>query len=83
MPKTSTSTQRQWLYLKPLPKAEYTLLKAIVKRYSLKDDSEAVLIALRLLYEVRQFKDGQGNQWIVNIINEYRTDPNAERSYVV
>lgn len=69
------------LRMRQLPKPEYKLLKAMVKKYQLRDDSELVSIALALMYEVSTYKAGQGEGWIAQVIDTLRTLPERDRQY--
>lgn len=71
--------------MRTLPKAEYRLFKAMVKQYHLDDDSELVTVMLRLVYELIHQTDAAGNntgeQWLLAIINQWRSDPLEKRVY--
>ena len=73
----------QWLKMKALPYNEYYLARALMQKYDMHgsdqytvkgDWSELFTIALRVMYEVLQYNNGQGEQWIINVINEYRSN---------
>jgi hypothetical protein len=67
--------------MKQLPKSEYHLLKDVIAAYNLEDASEAVAIALRLLYEVTLYQDGTGEQWLLRVIDDIRSIPDTQRVY--
>lgn len=68
--------------MKQLPKAEYRLMKAMIEQYGLTDPSELFTVLLRLGYEVLHFGDkGQGKQWFIQVVNQWRSNPAEERGY--
>jgi hypothetical protein len=67
--------------MRQLPKSEYHLLKAVIAHYNLEDASEAVSVALRLLYEVTLYQDGHGEQWLLRVIDDIRSIPDTQRVY--
>ena len=67
------------LRMKPLPKPEYRLMRALIKQYDLKDESELFGVALRLLHEVSHYKHGEGLTWIYQVIDSYRSLPDTTR----
>jgi hypothetical protein len=69
------------LRMRQIPKPEYKLMKALVKKYSLKDDSELFQVALTLLYEVSLYNDGIGDQWIHQVITSLKEMPEKDRVY--
>lgn len=69
--------------MRQLPKAEYKLLKQFVEKYNLADQSEAMLIALRCVYEISCFDPPHGKQWLVHIINAWKSNPTEEREYIL
>lgn len=69
------------LRMRQLPKPEYRLMKALVKQYHLKDDSELFAAALILMYEVSLYNDGIGVQWIHQVIGSMRDLPEKSRVY--
>lgn len=71
------------LRLRQLPKPEYTLMKSLVSRYNLTDTTELFAIALSLLNEVEQYNNGQGHQWIINVIDAYRSTKEVDRTYPI
>ena len=72
-----------FLRMRQIPKPEYKLMKALVKKYQLRDDSEMFQIALVLLYEVSLYNDGIGEQWIHQVIDSTRTLPEKNRQYTL
>lgn len=78
-------SDKAWLGLKmrQLPKPEYRLMKALVQRYNLRDESELFAVALRLLVSVERFTlEGKpaGRQWIAGEIDRLRSASDDERS---
>jgi hypothetical protein len=75
------------LKMKQLPKAEYKLMRLLIAEYSLdKDPAELFACALRLVYEVLHMQGGHvsdGQQWWVQIINQYRSAPDEQREYTL
>ena len=73
------------LRMRQLPKPEYKLMKALVKRYALKDDSELFQIALVLMYEVSLYTErghlDKGEQWIEQVIDSTRSLTEKDRQY--
>ena len=69
--------------MKQLPKAEYYLMKALITKHSLDDPTEAFVIALRLWYEVMYSNEGQGKQWVMNVIDTWRSNKGEVREYEV
>ena len=67
------------LKMRQLPKPEYRLMKALVQKYHLEDESELFAVALHLWTEVERYKDGQGERWIIQTIDHYRSTPAAQR----
>lgn len=69
------------LRMRQLPKPEYSLSKQFIQTYNLTDLSELFAIALRLMAEVERYGDNsQGKQWIIQVINSYRSLTEKERS---
>lgn len=56
----------------PLPKEEYLLMKRFITQYSLDGPCELFTVALRLMDEVGRYNNGQGQQWIQQVISTYR-----------
>lgn len=82
------SNPQYYLRLRSLPKPEYKLMRQLVDLLGLKDESELFAVALRLLYEVRQYKPDTvngglsvGQQWIVQVIDSYRSMTEEARDY--
>lgn len=82
------SNPQYYLRLRALPKPEYRLMKGLVDLLGLEDESELFAVALRLLYEVRQYKPDTvagglsvGQQWIVQVIDSYRSLKEEDRVY--
>lgn len=81
---------KAWLGLKmrQLPRPEYRLMKALVKKYNLKDESELFAVALRLLTVVERytipgtarFTLTSGETWIIETIDSLRSRSDAERA---
>jgi len=70
------------LRMRQLPKAEYRLMKAMVKHFHLRDDAELFAVLLRLGYDVLHFGDkGQGKQWFVRTVDTLRSLPDEQRVY--
>lgn len=69
------------LRMRPLPKAEYQLMKMMIARYSLDGPSELFTALLRLSYEVLHRDDIDGHQWLIQIIDTLRSLPDEERRY--
>ena len=72
--------------MRQLPKAEYALMKSMIDKYDLKDPSELVTCLLRFTYEVLHLSqvNGQGvngQAWWIQVINQWRSDPQEERVY--
>ena len=72
-----------WFKCKPLPKPEYLLLKRLKQHFRLKDDSEAVAVAIKCLYELLRFDNGIGEVIIINTIGNLRGTTEDEREYDV
>ena len=79
-----------WFRMPSLPKPEYELGKALADKYGLKTDNdspnwtELFAVALRLMHEVSLYgsdSNGQGEQWITNVINEWKKTPTGLRRY--
>lgn len=66
--------------MRPLPKAEYQLMKMMIDKYGLDDPSELFTCALRAVYETLYSENGE-DWWIHNIIATYRNNPTEERTY--
>ena len=72
------SEWRPQLHIPALPKAEYMLMREMCQRYNLIGDdgkvniTELFTVLLTLGYEVCQWGDGQGEQWLVRLIAEHR-----------
>jgi hypothetical protein len=81
---------KPWLGLKmrQLPKPEYRLMKALVRKYNLRDDSEAFAVALRLLSTVEKYTiPGHerltlttGEAWILEAVQSLRSRTDEERT---
>ena len=71
------------LRMRQIPKPEYKLMKAMVKKYQLKDESELFSIALSLMYEVSLYKNGEGEVWITHVIDNVKTLPEKDRVYTL
>jgi len=69
--------------MKPLPKAEYRLSKLLIDKYELKDQSELMTIALRLMHEIDAMHDCTGEQWIIRTVNTLRSVVEEERVYTL
>lgn len=69
--------------MRQIPKPEFKLLKAMVQKYHLKDDCELITIALSLMYEVSTYKNGQGEQWIANVMSSIQSLPDSRRLYTI
>jgi hypothetical protein len=70
--------------MRPLPRAEYQLLKAMIQHLAVKDDAEIVTIALRVMYEVLHMHDvtvSDGHKYVQQIVNQYRSNPGEVREY--
>lgn len=67
------------LRMRQLPKPEYALMKALKARWQIEDTSELFAIALRLMKEVEAFTGVNGQEWITNVIDHYRSTLEAER----
>ena len=67
--------------MKQLPKPEYRLMKAIIEEYQLDDPSELFIIGMRVLLDMRRFTMVDGEQWVQNVINQWRSESDSERSY--
>ncbi len=72
MPKFSAT-----LNLKPLPKQEYSLMKAMVVHYGLDNPSELFAALLRLGYDIMHQHDGYGQHILADIIATYRSEPDG------
>ena len=70
MPKGFSAT----LNMKPLPKAEYRLMKALVEHYHLQGPSELFTVLLRLGYETMHQHDGKGQLWLFDMVNTLRSE---------
>ncbi len=66
--------------MRPLPKAEYKLMQAIIARYGLDDPCELFTCLLRLGYETICKEDGE-QYWQHNIIATYRDNKAELRTY--
>ena len=71
------------LNLKPLPKAEYKLMQAMVAHYDLDGPGELFTILLRLGYDIMHQHDGHGQLWLADIIGTYRTEGNVDHMYTL
>lgn len=70
--------------MKPLPKPEYLLLKALQKQYQLASPTELFTLALRLMYEVQCLDNANvqsGKAWIVDMLDALQSTPESERVY--
>ncbi len=68
--------------MRALPTAEFKLHKAMIEHFELRDSCELFTILLRLGHEVLQFGEkGEGKQWFVNVVNQYRSQPGEVREY--
>lgn len=77
--------ERQFFGLKmrQLPKPEYALMRALIKQYSLQDESELFATLLRLACFVERFTIGEtaaGRLWILEAIETLRSMPESARS---
>lgn len=79
-----------WFKMPSLSGPEYHLGKALAEKYELMQLSgipnwtELVATAFRVMYEVSLYHsedDRRGEQWIHNIINEYKKTPSNQRRY--
>ena len=82
----------RWFRMPCLAKPEYDLGKALAEKYGLlqldgkPNWTELVAVALKLMYEVTMYhsdSDKRGEQWIVNVINEYKKVPTTQRVYTM
>ena len=71
------------LRMRQIPKPEYKLMKAMVKKYQLKDESELFSIALSQMYEVSLYKNGEGEVWITHVIDSFHTLHEKDRVYTL
>ncbi len=69
------------LRMRNLPKPEYKAMKAMKRRWHLRDDSELFAVLIRLASEVMRYHDGQGEQWVINVIESMRSIPESDRMY--
>lgn len=72
--------------MKPLPKAEYELMKEMIAKYELSEGSldgpsELYTILLRLAYEVCKQYNGNGEAWLAQVVKTWREYPDEVRSY--
>jgi hypothetical protein len=66
--------------MKPLPKAEYRLMKAMIERYNLDGPHELFTCLLRLAYET--IYSEKGEEYLKkNIIAVYRDNKLEQRTY--
>lgn len=66
--------------MRPLPKAEYKLMQALIARYGLDDPCELFTCALRAVYELLHQENGE-QYWQHNIIATYRDNKDEQRGY--
>lgn len=71
------------LRMRQIPKPEYKLMKAMVKKYQLKDDSELFQMALVLMYEVSLHNGIGGDKWIAQVIDSTRSLSEKDRTYTI
>lgn len=69
--------------MKPLPKAEYKLQRALIGHFGLDDATELFTVLLRLTVEVMAMHDGGGEKWVKGVIDTYRGNKTEERVYEV
>jgi hypothetical protein len=81
-----------WLKMAPLPRSEFYLAKALMEKYGMKGDeqytvkgdwSELFTVALRVMYEVMHFDPPHGEGWIVEVIQNWRSNQDEVRTYEV
>lgn len=63
--------------MKPLPKQEYALLKAMQDFYEISDPSDFITLLIRLSYEVHHVNPG----WFRNVIDTWKNNPDEVRTY--
>jgi hypothetical protein len=63
--------------MRPLPKGEYKLLKALQLAYDVSDDSEMVAVALMALHAIHLATPSL----VLEYIQTFRNNPHAERVY--
>lgn len=69
------------LRMRQLPKPEYRLMKGLLERYQLRDSSELFAVALILMHEVGQYKSGEGEKWINQVIDSFHLIPEKDREH--
>ncbi len=69
-----------WFKMPYLDKPEWVLLTQLQAIYELKDARETIAVAIRLMDELSTWgTDNQGDDWIIRIIDEYRSTPRRSR----
>jgi hypothetical protein len=61
-----------WLRMKQLPKSEYTLMKTLIDRWQLTDESELFCVAMHLMEEVALYDPPRGETWLHQVIATWR-----------
>ena len=70
--------------MRQLPKPEYYLMKALIAKYALRDESELFAVALRLWSTVERFSlhgtDTAGCLWIADAVETLRHRSEIQRT---
>ena len=70
--------------MRPLPRSEYYLLENIYRQVWCSNPSEAMVVLLRLMVEVVNMTDRNGQEWVRNVVNEWRLQhPTDPREYSI